>query len=466
MFFRSIRFRLAVWYFAILAAILILFSGGIYIAQERTLRANLDNALRTQATAAQGLIEYSTSGRPTLRLPVNPGYPNQGETFQRLFDVSGVLLFDDSSSFGQVPIDAKALEQARRGGEHIATLDTGTAQALILTLPVVHGTVVGILQTGQSTSEMTGSLHDLLLMLAVGVLFALVFASVGGWWLSSRALAPIDRVTKLAQEITGQDLNRRLNLDLPDDEVGRLARTFDDMIARLDAMFQRQRQFTADASHELRTPLTAIKGQIDVALTRPRAAAEYQRVLTAVNQQVDRMTRLVGGLLMLARSDAGAMPLDRRPVALQNLAESVAQQVAPLARAKGLDVAIDPGPPTVVLADQDLLLQLLLNLADNAVKYTDHGTTTIGWLAHQGDVEIFVRDSGPGIPADQQGRIFERFYRVDVARSREQGGAGLGLAICQWIAEAHGGRMSVRSSDAGSTFTVTLPNGGPLHSHS
>ena len=465
MFFRSIRFRLAVWYFAILAVILVFFSGGIYIAQRRTLSANLDNALRTHATVTRGLIEFSAAGRPILPLPVSPGNPNQGESFQRLFDASGTLLFDDSPSFGAVPIDAKALDQALRGGEHIETLGAGTAQARILTLPVVHGKVVGILQTGQSTSEMNSSLHDLLLMLAVGVLLALVFASIGGWWLSSRALAPIDRVTKMAQEITGHDLNRRLNLDLPDDEVGRLARTFDDMIARLDAMFQRQRQFTADASHELRTPLTAIKGQIDVALTRTRDPAEYQRVLTAVNHQVDRMTRLVGELLMLARSDAGAIPLERRPVSVQNLVQSVAQQVAPLARAKGLDVSIDPGSPPTITGDQDLLLQLLLNLADNAVKYTDRGTITIGWLA-QDDVEIFVSDSGPGIPADQQERIFERFHRVDVARSRERGGAGLGLAICKWIAEAHGGRMSVQSSEAGSTFTVTLPYSGPLPPHS
>ena len=459
MFFRSIRFRLAVWYFAILAVILVLFSGGIYFTQRRTLNENLNDSLRTRATLLQGLIDYDAGGRPTLDLPANPSDPSLGETFGRLFDMSGSVLSDNSGSFGQVPVDAASLRRAGSGAEDLGTLGSGGAEARVLTVPVSqNGQIVGILQIGQSTSDVKSTLHNLLLILAVGIPLSLVLASIGGWWLSSRALSPIDHVTKMAQEITGHDLSRRLNLDLPDDEVGRLARTFDGMIARLDAMFQRQRQFTADASHELRTPLTAIQGQIDVALTRPRDAAEYQRVLTAVNQQADRMTRLVGGLLMLARSDAGAMPITREPVEVKLLVESVARQIEPLARTKSIDIAIDAGNPVIVLGDQDLLLQLLLNLADNAVKYTDDGSITIGWRSDDRGVELFVRDTGLGIPEEHLQRVFERFHRVDVARSRERGGAGLGLAICKWIAEAHGGRMNVASSPAGSTFSVTLPS--------
>ena len=459
MFFRSIRFRLALWYFAILAVILVLFSGGIYFTQRRTLNENLNDSLRTRATLYQGLIDYDAAGRPTLDLPSETRDPNVGENFGRLFDLSGSVLSDNSASFGQVPIDATALRRAGSGGEDLGTLASGDAEARILTLPVSqNGQVAGILQVGQSTSDLNATLHNLLLILVIGIPLALVLASLGGWWLSSRALSPIDHVTQMAREITGHDLGRRLNLNLPDDEVGRLARTFDGMIARLDAMFQRQRQFTADASHELRTPLTAIQGQIDVALTRPRAAAEYQRVLTAVNEQVDRMTRLVRGLLMLARSDADAMPISRGPVAIKSLVESVAGQIESQARTKGIDVGVDGGDPMIVLGDQDLLLQLLLNLADNAVKYTDAGTITIGWRSADGAVELFVRDTGMGIPAEHLERIFERFHRIDAARSRERGGAGLGLAICKWIAEAHGGRMNVASSASGSTFTVTLPS--------
>ena len=459
MFFRSIRFRLALWYFAILAVILVLFSGGIYLTQRRTLNENLNDSLRTRATLLQGLIDYDVNGRPTLDLPTNPGDPKLGESFGRLLDPSGSVLSDNSASFGQVPVDAAALRRAGGGAEDLNTFGSGDAAARVLTVPVSqNGQIVAILQIGQSTAELDSTLHNLLLILAIGIPLALALASFGGWWLSSRALGPIDHVTKMAQEITGHDLSRRLNLDLPDDEVGRLARTFDGMIARLDAMFQRQRRFTADASHELRTPLTAIQGQIDVALTRPRDAAEYERVLTAVNQQVDRMTRLVGGLLMLARSDAGAMPFAREPVAISVLAESVAQQIAPLARTKGIDVAVDAGDEVVVMGDEDLLLQLLLNLADNAVKYTDNGSITIGWRSDDGGVELFVRDSGVGIPADQLERVFERFTRLDNARSATDGGTGLGLAITRTIIERHGGEITIDAAPrSGSCFVVTIP---------
>ncbi len=170
------------------------------------------------------------------------------------------------------------------------------------------------------------------------------------------------------------------------------------------------------------------------------------------------MTRLVGGLLMLARSDAGAIPLERDAVSARSLMESIVEQVEPLAAAQGIEVTIDAGDAAVISCDQDLMLQLLLNLADNAVKYTERGTITMGGLTQPHEVEIFVRDTGVGIPAEHQERIFERFHRVDVARARERGGAGLGLTICKWIAEAHGGRMRVESTEAGSTFIVTRPH--------
>jgi heavy metal sensor kinase len=305
------------------------------------------------------------------------------------------------------------------------------------------------------------TLDSLLLIFAVALPAALVLAGIGGWWISSRALAPIDRVTRTAREISsGSDLSRRLDLDQPDDEVGRLARTFDEMLARLDAAFQRQRQFTADASHELRTPLTAVRGQIEVALERPRDAAEYQRVLAAVNEQVARMTRLVGGLLMLARTDSGALPLQRERVDLGDLVQSVASQVRPLAERKGLRLDVDGDGALFVEGDEDLLLQLMLNLTDNAIKYTAEGSVTLGWRGDARAAAMFVRDTGAGISEEHRRRIFERFYRADASRSAEEGGAGLGLAISRWIAESHGGALSLESDAGGSTFRVTLPRDG------
>jgi heavy metal sensor kinase len=263
----------------------------------------------------------------------------------------------------------------------------------------------------------------------------------------------------MARRISAEDLSGRLDLDLPDDEVGRLARTFDEMIARLDDAFQRQRQFTADASHELRTPLTVIKGQVEVALSQPRESEGYREVLRSVNEEVDRLNRMVGSLLTLARADAGRVSIASEQVDLGVLVTGAVEQVRPLAEQKGLSIGVEAGLEITLAADEGLLLQLVLNLLDNAIKYTPAGgSVSAGWRIEVDQAQLWVRDTGPGIAAEHVGRIFDRFYRIDSARGSAGGGAGLGLSICRWIAEAHGGSIAAESSlGAGSTITVRLP---------
>jgi heavy metal sensor kinase len=298
-----------------------------------------------------------------------------------------------------------------------------------------------------------------LLILGIAYPVTLAVASLGGIFLAGRALSPIDRLTRLARRISAEDLSQRLDLRLPDDEVGRLARTFDEMIARLEDAFQRQRQFTADASHELRTPLTAIKGQAEVALSRPRDAVAYREVLQAVNEEVDRLIRMVGSLLTLARADAGQISIASEPVSLGDLVDAAVEQVHPMAEKHSLGLRVVSGPSVVLQADEDLLLQLLLNLLDNAIKCTPSGgQVTVGWRVNDREIELQVRDTGVGIGPEHLPHIFDRFYRADKARSRAEGGAGLGLSISRWIAEAHGGSISVWSEPGqGTTFTVTIP---------
>jgi heavy metal sensor kinase len=327
-------------------------------------------------------------------------------------------------------------------------------------VPVVReGEVVGALETGLSQEDMDETLRTLLVILAAAYPLTLATAAGGGLLLSGRALSPVDRVTGLARRISADDLGQRLNLDLPDDELGRLARTFDDMIGRLDASFQRQRQFTADASHELRTPLTAIKGQAEVALQKDREPEAYRRVLEAINEEVDRMIRLTAGLLTLARADAGQGQLTLEQVDLAGIVAAAAGQVRPAAGRQGVRLEVAAGPAATLKADKDLLIQLLLNLLDNAVKHTPAGgTVTVGWQAGDGTVALRVTDTGAGIAPEHLPHIFDRFYRADSARSRAQGGAGLGLSICRWIAEAHGGAISAESAEGrGSAFIVRLP---------
>jgi heavy metal sensor kinase len=325
--------------------------------------------------------------------------------------------------------------------------------------PIAAG---GALEVGVTGDDVTDTLSILLYILAIAYPATLVVASAGGIFLAGRALSPIDRITKLAQRISAEDLSQRLELDIADDEVGRLARTFNDMIARLDAGFRRQRQFTADASHELRTPLTAVRGQIEVALSREREGDAYREVLKGVNEEVDRLIRLVGSLLTLARADAGEIALASEPVDVGELAGSAVEQVRQSAEQKNIGLAVEGAAGVVVQADQDLLLQLVLNLLDNALKFTpDGGTVAVGWASGDGTTRLWVRDTGLGIAPEHVGRIFDRFYRIDTARNRAEGGAGLGLSISRWIAEAHGGSLAVESTPgAGSTFTVTLPARG------
>lgn len=453
---RSIRWRLTLWYLAILAALLVAFSAAIYVALRRSLNESLTDSVETRITVTHALVTFDNAGRPQLDLPQDD--PDADDTFRRLYDAEGEIVFDSAREFPAEQSEPGVIERALHGGRTVETTGEGDTEARVITEPVVRGgAIVGVLQAGESTEDLRDTLQTLLVIIAVALPLALVLASFGGWWLASRALSPIDRITRAAADIGAHDLSRRLNMDLPDDEVGRLARTFDAMIARLDAAFRRQRQFTADASHELRTPLTAVRGQIDVALERPRDPVEYQRVLRAVNAQVDRMTRLVGGLLMLARTDADALPVQRERVSIGELVESVAEQARPLAREKGLELTLEPGEPATISADQDLLLQLLLNLTDNAVKYTDAGNVSIGWRGRAGGVELTVSDTGPGIPAEHRERVFERFHRVDPSRTSTDG-TGLGLSICKWIADAHGGSIRVEQAlPHGSRFVVTLP---------
>jgi len=455
---RSVRLRLTLWYVLLLAIILAAFSAGIYLTLRHNLYANLDDSIQNRANILLDIVRYE-GNRPSLAGVVSSNDPNQGESFVRVFDASGELSFDGSAVAGDVPIDRRAVESALVGKTITRSVNVGEAFR-VRTLPIERdGRISGVLEVGLSEGDLSETLQALLLIVGVAYPVTLLVASVGGVFLAERALAPVDRVTRLARRMSAEDLGQRLNLRLPDDEVGRLAHTFDEMIARLDDAFRRQRQFTADASHELRTPLTAMKGQVEVALSRPREAAAYREVLQAVNEEVDRLIRLVGSLLTLAKADAGQIPIACEAVNLGELIAAAVEQVRPVARQRDLEVRVEHGPDVTLEADEDLLLQLLLNLLDNAVKYTPAGgQVTVGWNVDGRHVDLRIRDTGIGIASEHLPHIFDRFYRADKARSRAEGGAGLGLSICRWIVEAHGGSISVESAlGKGTAFTVKLP---------
>jgi two-component system, OmpR family, sensor kinase len=315
--------------------------------------------------------------------------------------------------------------------------------------------VFGALEIFQTTRTYNTIERTFDLILLLGIPLGLFVALVAGWWIARAALRPIERISRTVQAIgESRDLSRRLRFVGPNDEVGRLAETFDGMMGRLERAFETQKRFVADASHELRTPLTAIRGNADLMAIAP--PEERELCLSAIRREAERMTRLVGDLLLLAEADVETQPLQLKSVDLDEILLEVHHSAIVLADGK-VSVVLEHSDPVQLIVDPDRIQQLLLNLVENAVKFTPPGgIVTLSLRARETGVLMEVSDSGVGIPADAQWSIFERFYRVEEGRTTR--GSGLGLAICAWIVAAHGGTISVRSHPGmGSTFAVWLP---------
>jgi heavy metal sensor kinase len=470
----NIRLRLTLWYTTVLTLILLVFGTAVYLGLSRSLIATLDSHLQREAGQLIGGMKFEAEHE-------SEGYNNEGEAREpsrqvelryrpeegvlwRVLDEQSRPLIDPGYLAG-VPIDPVVITTGYARFEY--TTLTNNMPVRLYSLPfVIEGQGAGVVQVAESYAHIQEVGYRLLWLLALGIPFTLLAASVGGWFLASRALNPIDRITRAAQQISADDLHQRLNLKLPNDEVGRLAITFDQMLARLEDSFERQKRFIADASHELRTPLTILKGDVEVALNRPRDASEYRETLEMVNQTTDRLTSLVDELFLLARADNRQYPLQFETF---NLAELLREQVVvlqPRAVSKNLTLSLDAPDTLTLVADPVKLTRLFLNVIDNAIKYSNPGDTVrVIAAAQNGQARIDIADTGPGISPQHLTHLFERFYRVDKARSRrvaangsDTSGAGLGLSIADWLAKAHGGRIEVTSQvGQGTTFTVWLP---------
>jgi heavy metal sensor kinase len=327
----------------------------------------------------------------------------------------------------------------------------------LYTAPIVadNRQVVGAIQVAQNLNSVSQTLNQLLTTLLIGGPLLVVIAGAGGYFLATRALAPIDKITRTARQISAEDLSARLNLPNTDDEAGRLAATFDSMLARLEDAFRRERRFTADASHELRTPLAAMQTILSSTLARRRTPAEYEQVLADLGEETDRLRTLVEGLLHLTHSDA-AHPMVKATVNLSNLLADVTDSLRPLAEEKGLGLKAHIPDHLTITGDNDALIRLFVNLIANGINYTEQGQVTIAAKPGlNGFVEVTIADTGIGIPPEHLPYIFDRFYRVD--QSRRAAGTGLGLAIALNVAHAHSGTIIVNSElGKGTSFKVQL----------
>jgi len=286
----------------------------------------------------------------------------------------------------------------------------------------------------------------------------ILLGSLGGWFLARKSLSPIGYIVSKAQSITSQSLSERLTPRETGDEMDDLIRTINGMIARLESSFKRMAEFTVDASHELKTPLCVMKGEAEVLLSKARTTEEYQEGLAHFIEQFDHLNRMINDLILLSKSDSSQVELKLVPLRLDLLIQDIGNLFQVLAEQKNIALNIDTIQETVVMGDKIRLQQLFTNLIDNAIKYTSKGSVLVTGEKNEGMVLIKIKDTGIGIPIEEQEKIFKRFYRVDKSRSRETGGVGLGLSIAEWVAHAHHGKIEVASElNQGSTFTVSLP---------
>lgn len=451
---QTLRVRLTAWYMLLLALALVLFSSYLYLQLEKSLIAQLDTTL--EVTASQALDK-------TIKREGHPAFQNNSESegttdrliktglAVRLVDVCGTM-WDGFGNYAAIP----AVLPTSKGYVNLTARDT-TWRVYSQPLP---GNDRGWLQVAESLEPTREVSEHLLALMLLGFPLMLSIAGFGGLFLADRALRPIDRIIRTAQAISSKDFTQRIGYRGPADEVGRLATTLDRMLDRLQEAFERERHFTADAAHELRTPLTAIKGRIGVALSRSRTPAESENTLQDLEQEVNRLIRLANGLLYLSRLEQQEqLPSFSQGVDLSNLLTAFAEQMQPLAQVQHIHLDAQIAPGLLIQGNPDYLTNLVLNLLDNALKHTPPGGRVTLRSQQQGDrVEVTVQDTGIGIDDQYLPHLFDRFYRVEGARSRSTGGAGLGLAISAQIARLHGGTLSVRSFvDRGTTFMLQLP---------
>lgn len=460
---RTLRARLTLWYTAFFSGMLMVLGVGALILLDHGLRDNIDASLKSVAQSiAESSRRHASVGTPLDDLLDSMLPPGLTERFFSLLDPFGrpdPRIAPRSRL--HLPLSVEALRNAEQGKETYQTLPmpgVSASSVRMLTLPVVErGRIIHLVQVAMPLESADAARSRFLLILLTLAPLALGGVAAGGWFLAGRTLAPVDRMVETARKIEAEDLSQRIETGDSNDELGRLASVLNDMLMRLENSFAAVRHFSADAAHELRTPLTILKGEIEVALRAPRPDEEYRRVLQSCLEEVDRLSTLVQDLLFLARSDSGNMEVGKAVINVSEVVEDVAPSLQALAEAVGVACTVTSTAPVWVAGNASMLFRLVFNLGENAIKYTPAGGTVTVALSQSGqEATLEVRDTGPGIPVEEQERIFDRFYRSDPARTR--GGTGLGLALARSIVLLHHGHIMVESTEGqGSCFRVVLP---------
>src|SRR6266571_4319689 len=452
---KSVRVRLTLWHIAVMLAVLGVYAAAVYAFVRNNSSHLLDERLHDDFDWASDMLAQRPDGT------IAP-YDETGEgdsPWLQVWSLEGRLLYDTPEARRNPVPRSIQLAVSAKEEDRIVTVPEVSPPYRVMSGGARIGGRPVLVQVARSEGPIAQNLNQLIYILFLGLPGAVAISGLGGYLLARRALAPIERMSERARSINAERLNDRLPVDNPDDELGRLATVFNDTLTRLELSFDQMRRFTADASHELRTPLTAIRSVGEVGLRARRDEAAYREIIGSMLEEVDRLALLVDRLLMLSRADTGQERLSIDAVDISELAEEVAEQLGVLAEEKNQSIRVRFDMVPRWIGDRVVLRQALLNLVDNAIKYSPPGgkIEVLVAQAPQGTL-IDVSDTGPGIPTELRSRIFDRFYRVDKARSRDNGGTGLGLALAKWAVEVNGGQLTLEpATGIGSRFRITLP---------
>ncbi|HEV2390851.1 MAG TPA: ATP-binding protein [Verrucomicrobiae bacterium] len=473
---RSLKFQLVGWYALLLIGVFGLLGVSTYLALRSSLTSSLEESqLRRARQIAQLLVEESQEHKlSNVGQEIQARYaPELNDRFVRITRADGALLYlsptPKSQSFDPAAVPPPQWSPVTESGRQVMLL--GGRKMLLAAHKLKTPTGSFLIETGAPMDEVQADSRHWLIFLITMLPIVVAIALGGGYVLVKRALAPVDRIAASAESISSTNLSERLPLAQTGDELERLSLALNHMIERLDAAFEHSRRFVADASHELRTPLTVLRGEIETMVREPQLTDESRERLGSALEEVERLTNIVEGLFAISRLDAGEAAAEWVKFDLALLATSTADQMSLLAEDKRIEVTCAAPSAVWVQGDRARMKQVIVNLLDNAIKYTPEGGAvhlSVGMQNAKAMLEVV--DNGPGIPPEVLPRIFERFFRVDQARSRDQGGAGLGLSIVKSICTAHHGRVEASSSPGqGSRFRVELPlvpaNSNSKHNH-
>jgi heavy metal sensor kinase len=458
--FLPLRARLTLWYMLVLGAVVALYIAGTAFVLYWQLSHQLSRFAIQDVETVEGLLSFTPDGH----LNLNENYHNHPQSrlvLERMVEVlspSGTVLYRNERLDGRALGGAILPKEGVNGySERSTLLSDGTRVLLVSRRHILAGRPI-IIRLAYNQKPIWSRIEELLTASFIALPVVLAMAGFAGYHLARRSLAPLEEITSRAEQITADNLRQRLPVENPRDEVGHLARVFNSVLDRLEESFERLKRFTSDASHELRTPLSAIRSVGEVGLQKSETPAEYQDTIGSMLEEVNRLTRLVENLLEISRADAGQIRPGLTVFSPLDVVREVGAVLDVLVEEKALQLRLSGDADVTVKGDRLLFRQAVMNVLHNAVKYTPAGgTISVGVTEHLGFGVVHIADTGPGIPREHRGKVFDRFYRIDAARARDTGGAGLGLSIAKWALQVQGGEIKVEDSVEGTAFRIQLP---------